>query len=201
VIVDVHAPAIRRAADWGSLGIKSAPVTIITAYDPSTLSPFASTAIDFLVKPFDSERFEAALDLAKSEIVRVKDESTKVLSARQAGIVETSWLERLVVESDHKILLVRVGDVDWIQSCGDYVRLHVGSACHLLRRTMKELQARIDPNRFLRVHRSALVNLDHVKEFYLPPTGNMSVTLTTGVCLPLRRHSRLPLRKLLKNIS
>jgi two-component system LytT family response regulator len=201
VIVDVHAPAIRRAAGWGSLGIKSAPVTIITAYDPSTVSPFASTAIDFLVKPFDSERFEAALDLAKSEIARVKDESRKFLNPRQADIVETSWLERLVVESDHKILLVRVEDIDWIQSCGDYVRLHVGSACHLLRRTMKELQARIDPNRFLRVHRSALVNLDHVKEFYLPPTGNMSVTLTTGVSLPLRRHSRFSLRKLLKDIS
>jgi len=203
VIVDVHAPAIRLVSSWGALGIKSAPATIVTAYDPSTVSAFASTAIDFLVKPFDSERFEAALELAKAEIIRerAKGESRHFPSVKQEYIPSTSWLERLAVESDHKILLVRVEDVDWIQSRGDYVRLHVGSACHLLRRTMKELEARLDPKRFLRVHRSAMVNLDRVREFYLPPTGNMFVTLTTGVSLPLRRHSRSSLRQLLKDVS
>ena len=203
VIVDVHAPAMRRASSWEALGITSAPATIVTAYDPSAVSTFASTAIDFLVKPFDPERFGAALDLAKSEIARerAKVESGQVLSGKQEDLARTHWLERLVVESDHKILLVRADDIDWIQSSGDYVRLHMGSACHLLRRTMKELQALLDPKRFLRVHRSAMVNLDRVKEFYLPPTGNMFVTLTTGVSLPLRRHSRFSLRRLLKDIS
>jgi len=203
VIVDVHAPAIRRASSWEALGIKSAPATIATAYDSSAVSTFASTAIDILVKPFDPERFEAALDLAKVEITqeRAKSESGQVLSGTREDLRQAGWLERLVVESDHKILLVRADDIDWIQSSGDYVRLHMGSACHVLRRTMKELQALLDPKRFLRVHRSAMVNLDRVKEFYLPPTGNMFVTLSTGVSLPLRRHSRFSLRRLLKNIS
>ena len=201
VIVDVHASTIRLASSWEALGIKSAPATIVTGYNPSTVSAFASTAIDFLVKPFDSERFEASLNLARSEIARASESRQFLGGVRQQAIPRPSWLERLVVESDHKILLVRVEDVDWIQSCGDYVRLHVGSACHLLRRTMKELQALLDPKRFLRVHRSAMVNLDRVQEFYLPPTGNMFVTLTTGVCLPLRRHTRYALRQLLKEIS
>jgi len=203
VIVDVHASALRRASSWGSLGINPAPATIVTAYDPSAVSTFASAAIDFLVKPFDPERFEAALDLAKSEIARerAKSESDHVLSAQQVDVPPAGWLDRLVVESEHRILLVRADDIDWIQSSGDYVRLHVGSACHILRRTMKELQVLLDPKRFLRVHRSAMVNLDRVKEFYLPPTGNMFVTLNTGVSLPLRRHSRFSLRRLLKNIS
>jgi two-component system, LytTR family, response regulator len=200
VIVDVHAPAIRRASSWGAVGIKSAPTTIITAYDPSAVSAFASTAIDFLVKPVDPERFEAALDLAKSEIARER-ELDRLLSERLGDLRKTHWLQRLVVESDHKMLLVRAEDIDWIQSSGDYVRLHVGSACHLLRQTMKELQALLDPTKFLRVHRSAMVNLDRVKEFYLPPTGNMFVTLNTGVSLPLRRHNRFSLRRLLKDIS
>jgi two-component system, LytTR family, response regulator len=203
VIVDAHTPAIRRASSWGAVGINAAPATIVTAYDSSAVSAFASTAIDFLVKPFDPERFEAALDLVKSEIARerAKGESGRFLSGKQGDLPRTCWLQRLVVESDHKILLVRVEDVDWIQSCGDYVRLHIGSTCHLLRRTMKELHAQLDPKRFLRVHRSAIVNLDRVKEFYLPPTGNMFVTLSTGFSLPLRRHSRFSLRRLLKDIS
>jgi two-component system LytT family response regulator len=203
VIVDLHAPAIRRASSWGALGIKSEPATIVTAYDTSAVSAFASTAIDFLVKPFDAERFEAALDLATSEIARerAKGELDQLLSEKQVDLRRTHWLQRLVVESDHKMLLVRAEDIDWIQSSGDYVRLHVGSACHLLRRTMKELQSLLDPKQFLRVHRSAMVNLDRVKEFDLPPTGNMFVILSTGVSLPLRRHTRSSLRRLLKNIS
>jgi len=203
VIVDVHARAIRRTSSWAALGIEPAPATIVTAYDASTVSPFASTAIDFLVKPFDAERFEASMDLAKSAIARERagGESGQIVDGKQADPVRTSWLERLVVESDHRMFLVRAEDIDWIQSSGDYVRLHVGTACHFLRQTMKELQAKLDPKRFLRVHRSAMVNLDRVKEFYLPPTGNMFVTLNTGVSLPLRRHTRFSLRRLLKNIS
>ncbi len=74
VILDIHTPAIRLAPSWEAVGIKSAPVTIVTAYDPSAMSAFASTAVDFLVKPFDAERFEAALDRANSGIARVRTE-------------------------------------------------------------------------------------------------------------------------------
>jgi two-component system LytT family response regulator len=86
VVVDVNAPAIRRASSWEAVGIKSAPATIVTAYDSSAVSTFVSTAIDFLVKPFDPERFEAAVDLAKSEIARerAKGEIRSVLK-REAG--------------------------------------------------------------------------------------------------------------------
>jgi len=154
-------------------------------------------------KAIDAERFEASMDLAKSAIARERagGESGQIVDGKQADPARISWLERLVVESDHRMFLVRAEDIDWIQSSGDYVRLHVGTACHFLRQTMKELQAKLDPKRFLRVHRSAMVNLDRVKEFYLPPTGNMFVTLNTGVSLPLRRHTRFSLRRLLKNIS
>lgn len=176
--------------------------TIVTAYDPAELAAFAPIAVDLLVKPFSADRFDAAIDAAKSQIAREPAESAAghFPGRRRQDLPEQQFLERLVVESDHKMLLVRVEDVDWIQSSGDYVRLHVGSACHLLRRTMKTLQTQLDPKRFLRVHRNAMVNLDRVTEFYLPPEGNMFVTLNTGVSLPLRRHNRSSLRKLLKDI-
>ena len=88
-----------------------------------------------------------------------------------------------------------------MQTSGNHIRLHVGKASHLIRQSMKNLQALLDPNRFLRVHRNAIVNLDHVEEFHLPPSGNMFVKLNDGLCLPLRKANRAILRRLLKNIS
>jgi two-component system LytT family response regulator len=175
--------------------------TIVTAYDPAELAAFAPIAVDFLVKPFKADRFDAAMDVAKSQIARERAASASAhFPSRRQDLPEQQFLERLVVESDHKILLLRVEDIDWIQSSGDYVRLHAGKACHLLRRTMKTLQTQLDPKRFLRVHRNAMVNLDRVTEFYLPPEGNMFVTLNSGASLPLRRHNRSSLRRLLKDI-
>jgi two-component system, LytTR family, response regulator len=203
VILDIHTSAIRRAPSWEAVGIKRAPATIVTAYDPSAVSAFASSAIDFLVKPFDAERFEAALDLARLRIAsaRMEFEAEERSSDQEQQRPARRFLQRLVVEANETIILVRVGDIRWMQSSGNHIRLHVGKASHLIRQSMKNLQALLDPNRFLRVHRNAIVNLDHVEEFHLPPNGNMFVRLNDGLCLPLRKANRAQLRKLLKDIS
>jgi two-component system, LytTR family, response regulator len=203
VIVDVHAPAIRQARSWEAVGVNPAPITIITGYDPSTVSPFASSAIDFLVKPFDAERFGAALDRAKSEIARARMDLEPEAGASVPEQKQSvrPFLQRLAVEADERIVVVKVEDIRWMQAAGNYIRLHVGKSSHLLRRSMKNLQTLLDPNRFLRVHRNAIVNLDHVEEFHLPPSGNMFVKLNDGLCLPLRKANRALLRRLLKNIS
>jgi two-component system LytT family response regulator len=202
VILDAHNAAIRRAPDWEALGVMRAPATIITAYDSSPVSAFASSAVDFLIKPFDVERFGAALDLARSRIAdsRIEPEVDGRSSSRERLHAERRFLRRLAVESNEKIVLVRVEDIRWMQSSGNHVRLHVGQSSHLIRHTMKSLEGVLDPNRFLRVHRNAIVNLDHVEEFYLPPNGNMFVKLNDGLCLPLRKANRALLRKLLKDI-
>lgn len=203
VILDAHTPAIRRDKTWDALGIKSPPATIVTSYDPAALTAFASIAVDLLVKPFDVERFETALDVARSSIVRARTE-TEIddrSSEHKGDMPRRRFLRRLAVETDEKIVLVRVEDIQWMQSFGKHIRLHVGKTSHLLRQSMKNLQAMLDPNRFVRVHRNAIVNLDHVDEFYLPLSGNMFVKLNNGVSLPLRRANRAMLRKLLKDIS
>jgi two-component system LytT family response regulator len=182
------------------VGIKSAPITIVTAFDPSAMSAFASTAVDFLVKPFDAERFEAALDRANSGIARVRTE----LAAEELSIEPEqrrpgrNFLRRLAVEANEKIVLIKIEDIRWMQSSGNHIRLHLAKASYLIRQSMKNLQALLDPSRFLRVHRNAIVNLDHVEEFHLPPNGNMFVKLNDGLCLPLRKANRALLRKLLK---
>ena len=202
VILDVHTPAIRRAPSWEAVGIKRAPATIVTTYDLSAVSPFASAAIAFLVKPFQAERFQAALDLARLRIgrARMELEAEERLSDQEQQQPVRRFLRRMAVEENEKIVLVRVEDIRWMQASGNYIRLHVEKTSHLIRQSMKNLQALLDPNHFLRVHRNAIVNLDHVEEFHLPPNGNMFVKLDDGLCLPLRKANRALLRKLLKDI-
>jgi two-component system, LytTR family, response regulator len=203
VILDALSSSMRRGGSWDAWEIKSPPATIVTAYDPAALAAFTSFAIDLLVKPLDVERVKSALDLAKSRIswarkaLAVDDRS----SGQELRVPFRQFLQRLAVEAGEKIMLVRVEDIQWMQSSGKHVRLHMGKTSHLLRQSMKNLQAVLDPNRFVRVHRNAIVNLDHIEEFYLPLSGNMFAKLSNGVCLPLRRGNRAMLRKLLKDIS
>ena len=200
VIVDVHSPSIRRALDWEALGVQTAPATIITGFDPLALSTFASTAIDFLVKPFDVERLESALDLATAALAQARSAAmpTDSSSRAQQGGGQRRFAQRLAVEAGEKIVLLRTEDIEWLQASGNYIRIHLGEMVYLLRQSLKNLQALLDPSRFLRVHRNAVVNLDHVEEFYLPAEGNMFVRLKNGFCLPLRKANRALLRKTLK---
>jgi two-component system LytT family response regulator len=201
VIVDAHTPSIMRVESWEALGIKSPPATIITAYDSAALTPFASIAVDLLLKPFDIERLEMALDLAKSRIrsawAHAGEDDVSRVPERQAS--SSQFLQRLAVEAGETIVLVWVDDIQWMQSAGKYVRLHVGDTSHVLRQSMRSLQAMLDPKRFLRVHRNVVVNLDHVSEFHLPQDGNMFVKLNNGTALPLRKGNRSEIRRLLRN--
>jgi two-component system LytT family response regulator len=200
VIVDVHSPSIRRAHSWEALGIQPAPSTIVTGFDPSALSTFSSKAVDFLVKPFDVERLESALDLATAAIGQARRAAvpTDSLSHAEDAAEQRRFAQRLAVEAGEKIVLLRTEDIEWLQASGNYIRIHLGEMVYLLRQSLKNLQALLDPGRFLRVHRNVIVNLDHVEEFYLPAQGNMFVRLKNGLCLPLRKANRALLRKILK---
>ena len=166
------------------------------------MSAFASSALDILVKPFDAKRFQSALELARSRIAgaRMELELEKRSSDQEQPRPARRFLQRLAVEANEEIVLVRVDDIRWMQSSGNHIRLHLGKTSYLIRQSMKNLQTMLDPNRLLRVHRNAIVNLDHVEEFHLPPNGNMFVKLNDGLCLPLRKANRALLRKLLKDI-
>lgn len=201
VIVDVHSASIRRAHSWEALGIQPAPATIVTGFDPSALSTFASTAHDFLVKPFDVERLESALDSVTAAIGQSRSAAMlpDSLSRVEHGDEQRGFVKRLAVEAGEKIVLLRIEDIEWLQASGNYIRIHLGEMVYLLRQSLKNLQVLLDPSHFLRVHRNAIVNLDHVEEFYLPAQGNMFVRLKNGLCLPLRKANRALLRKTLKH--
>ena len=204
VIVDSQAAAIRRTADWESLGVNSPPATIVTSYDSRSATPFASAATDHLIKPFNVEQFENAMEIARSKIkaVKAKFSAAREYARRNDRVVEQRrFLQRFAAESDGRIVLIKAHDVLWLQSFGNHVRVHSAGAKHLVRNTMKNVQSLLDPAMFLRIHRNAIVNLDHVLEFFLPATGNMFVRLDNGLSLPLRRSSRASLRNFLKQSS
>jgi two-component system LytT family response regulator len=194
VILDIHTPAIRHASSWESLGVAPPPATIVTTYDASSVSEFAARATDLLEKPFDAEVFRDALLRAKSRIVRPQPRFQQLMQDKSLPSLH-QHPSRLAVEAGDKIVLLRMADIHWLQASANQVQVHTADRSHVVRQSLTKLQAVLDPNRFLRVHRNAVVNLDQVEEFHLPTSGNMFVKLRSGFCLPLRRSSRAMLRK------
>jgi two-component system, LytTR family, response regulator len=200
VIVDAHTAFIRRVRSWEALGIKSPAAAIITAYNSAALTPLACMAVDLLLKPFDVERFETALALAKAKIRRCRTEQESKNLSHEPDLPNVSELrqQRLAVQAGESVLLIKVEEIQWMQSAGKCVRVYSGNKLHIVRRSMRSLESLLDPQQFLRVHRNVIVNLDYVDEFHLPQKGNMFVKLRTGEALPLRKSTRSIIRKLLE---
>ena len=186
-------------------------VIFVTAYDAYALKAFEVHALDYLLKPFTDERFREALTRAKSHVemreARGLAESLRAFLRGRAGAEEESavttaakkggHLTRFMVKAGGRVIFVNPADVDWIEADNYYVKLHVGGRAHLLRLSMKELEERLDPKTFWRTHRSAIINLDRVKELHQHPSGEYVVVLRDGTELKLSRARRERLQELL----
>jgi two-component system LytT family response regulator len=188
-------------------------VIFVTAYDAYALKAFEVHALDYLLKPFTDERFGEALARAKSHVelkeARGLAESLRAFlrgragpqqqeAAAESGAVKKSgYLTRFMVKVGGRVIFVNPADVDWIEADNYYVKLHVGGRAHLLRLSMKELEGRLDPKTFWRTHRSAIINLDRVKELHQHPSGEYVVVLRDGTELKLSRARRERLQELL----
>lgn len=202
VFLDVQMPECDGFDVLRQVGVEDAPaVVFVTAYDQYALRAFDVHAIDYLLKPFSDARFREALERAKQQVHQGRlGQLSKNLAAllESFGAAEVStavparptYLERLVVKSGGKVTLLRVAEIDWIDAEGDYVRIHVGKAWHLLRETMKNLEAGLDPARFVRIHRSTIVNLEKIKELQPFFRGEYVVVLHNAVTLKLSRGYR-----------
>jgi two-component system, LytTR family, response regulator len=168
-------------------------VVFVTAFERYALQAFDAHAVDYLLKPFDDARFERALLRAK-ERARAADP----LAGRQhvRGLLEAlssirgQALRRFLVRTGDRQLVVAADDVDWIGAADDYCELHVGPRAHLVRQTMNELEERLDPTRFARVHRSTIVSLDRVREMHPHVRGDWDVVLRDGTVVRLSRTYR-----------
>ncbi|HEX7528579.1 MAG TPA: LytTR family DNA-binding domain-containing protein [Thermoanaerobaculia bacterium] len=200
LFLDVQMPEldgfdVLRALDPDSLPV----VVFVTAYDQHALKAFDVHALDYILKPFERDRFRLAMERAR-ELLAPRGgeaEARRLIGLLESLQAKAGTLERVAVKTDGVIKLVRLADVDFIEAAGRYVTLHVGKEQHLLRETMNDLEAQLDASVFARVHRSAIVNLDRIKELQTESHGEVTVVLEGGRTLRWSRSYRERLEALL----
>lgn len=191
VYLDVQMPGMDGFAVLQAIaGDRMPTVIFVTAYDRYAVRAFEVHALDYLLKSFDRERFQAALQRAKHQIRQSRE---GLLSERLTGLLEDleareKRLTRLIVKSAGRVSFVRVEEIDWLEAADNYVRIHVSRESHLIRETLQSLVERLDPSKFLRIHRSTVVNFDRIKEMQPLFHGDYLVRLHDGTELTLTRN-------------
>jgi two-component system LytT family response regulator len=190
IFLDVQMPELDGFGVIESVGAESGPVIVfVTAHDKFALRAFEIHAVDYLLKPFDRERFQKALHRA---LEQVKHRESSTLIERQAALIaelkSPRSAERLAVKSGGHVVWLRMDEIDWIGSADNYAELHVGGKSHLLRETMTALESRLDPKVFVRISRSVIVNAQRVREIHRLFYGGFELTLQNGTKLILSRR-------------
>ncbi len=174
------------------------PVIFVTAYDEYAIRAFEVNALDYLLKPFSRERLAKAIRRAQETLAEEEDFPAQLGPLLESLAAQGQYLARLAVRDRDRIRVLDVGGVDWIGIEGEQVMVHVGDQVYPVRRTLTELEARLDPARFFRAHRAAIVNLDRVKEVIPWFKGSHKLRLTTGAEVDLSRARARALRKRLE---
>ncbi len=202
VLLDVQMPDLDGFDVVGLLDLDRMPsIVFVTAYDQYALRAFEAAAVDYLLKPYEPERFMQALDRAirwasaasredsDAELRRLLDE-IRAERREPAGSSPAGRLDRFMVKRRDRTQFIRASDVDWLEADGNYVRLHVGTANHLVRATIASCEERLDPRMFVRTHRRFIVNIERVKEVQPWFGGDYVIVLQSGHKLRLSRSFR-----------
>jgi two-component system LytT family response regulator len=198
VFLDVQMPQLDGLEVVKAIGPDAMPLTVfVTAYDQHAIKAFEANALDYLLKPFSDERLETALCRAKArhDERSMREFGRNVLRMMSAGPASGPYLDRLVVKSAGTTRFLRVADIDWIEGAGVYVNLHVGGKELLYRAALNELADCLDPMRFVRVHRSAIINIDSVLELQPISHGEFEMVLKDGHRSRVSRTYRVQLEK------
>ena len=172
-------------------------IIFTTAYDHYAIQAFDAEAVDYLLKPFDEERFARAAKRAKSEILDVAHRATAAEEGAPGSANHSP--ERFLVKSEGRILFFTTDEIDWIEAASNYVKLYSNGKGHLVRHTMNEMERKLDPRQFLRIHRSIIVNVKKIRGVQPCNSGEFIVTLVSGKELPSSRGYRGNLGLLLKS--
>lgn len=198
IFLDIQMPDMNGFQVLESLGIKELmripAIVFVTAFDQHALRAFEYHALDYLLKPFDRERFAATLNRAR-EIVQQRNISGDKQQQRIIEMIEQmkatpDYLEWLSIKKNERILLLRVEDIQWIEAQGNYAQLKFKDASHLLRETMDSLESQLDPKTFVRVHRSTIVNVNQIKELQVWAPGEYRILMRGGKTFTLSRSYR-----------
>jgi len=203
VFLDVQMPGHNAFEVIQAVGAERMPTVIfVTAYDEYALKAFEVHALDYLLKPFGRDRFQRTVQHARASLERRRagDLGRRLLALVNDIKTEPgpARLDRLVVKSGGRVFFLRTDEIDWIEAAGNYVRLHLGEESHLFRETMNRMESRLDGRRFVRIHRSRIVNTERVKELQPWFNGEHVVVLQNGTRLTLSRGYREKLQEQLK---
>ncbi len=199
IFLDVQMPELDGLGVIDAIGAAEMPLTVfVTAYDQHAIRAFEANALDYLLKPFSDERFEATMARAKA---RLDERSMREFGQRVMKMVSAApasperRLDRLVVKAGGTTRFIRVIDIDWIEAAGVYVTLHVGGKELLYRAALNDLAEKLDPRRFVRVHRSALINIESVLQLEPISHGEFEAVLKNGARTRVSRTYRSQLEK------
>ena len=187
VFLDMQMPELSGIDIVEAVGVERMPTVIfVTAFDNYALQAFDVFALDYLLKPFNSDRFKKSLNRAKLQIKRINKEGP-------------NYLDRIMVKSSGKIFFLNVDEIDWIEAADNYVYLHAGKESYLIRETMNGMEGKLNQDRFIRIRRSMLVQIDRIKELQPLFNSEYSVILKDGTKLTSSRRYRKNLDKILKD--
>ncbi len=205
VFLDIQMPEKDGFSVIKAVGVERMPLVIfVTAYDQYALRAFEVRALDYLLKPFDRKRLVKALDQARRLLQLAngregfREQIRSILQDVGAG---GGALERILVKSKGRIVILRTAEIDWIESAGNYVTLHCGPESHLVRETMAEIAGKLDGRTFVRIHRSSIVNIDRIEEIQPSFHGEYDVILKTGARLVLSRTYSEKFKKTFSTIA
>jgi two-component system LytT family response regulator len=183
------------------IGPEAMPLVIFaTAYDTYTLQAFDAQALDYLLKPFDEARFGQSLARVRKRLSASGGDQVALQRLLASMPRERKYLQRLAVSRSGRLLFVRANEVDWIEASGNYVTVHAGRDSYLLRDTLNALEARLDPEQFVRLHRSVIVNVDRIRQLEPWSRGEQVAVLADGTQLTVGRMYRSRLTAMIRNL-
>jgi two-component system LytT family response regulator len=200
LFLDIQMPEMDGFSVLESIAPERLPLVIfVTAYDQYALRAFEFYALDYLLKPFDRRRFEKAMQRARERILKEKGDALKerTIALLEEIKARSHHLGRLVIKAGGRVFFIKTEEIDWIEAEGKYVRLHVGRESHLLREAIGSLESQLDPEKFLRIHRSTIVNIDRIRELQPWFHNEYRVILRDGTELMLSRSCRKKLGEML----
>jgi|HubBroStandDraft_6_1064221.scaffolds.fasta_scaffold04770_4 two-component system LytT family response regulator len=208
LLLDIQMPDLDGFQVLSEISAEEMPVVIFTtAYDQYAIRAFESNALDYLLKPFDRERLHHAVARAQSELRKSRDHAIthRILNllsqVRPAASATTQPDQRLVIKANGRVVFLDLENIEWVEAAANYVRLHVGKDSYLFRETISRISERLDPNHFVRIHRSTIVNVSKIKELIPVNSGEYVVVLKTGRELSCSRGYRTTLQEIIDKSS
>ena len=199
VFLDIQMPRMDGFEVIRTVGADNMPLIVfVTAYDQHALKAFDVRALDYLLKPFDRDRFAESIGRVRDAIEHSGSDEIgrrllEIVRELKPGAPPRS--DRLVIKSAGRLFFLRIAEIDWVEAAGNYVKLHVGTEEHLLRETMNGIEQKLDPDTFFRIHRSRIVNMERIKELQPWFNGEYVVILHNGTKLTLSRGYREKLQE------